>query len=81
MEARNLQLIRNGESNLKILFEKWVDDSSLSVHAKNLLNEAVICYKNNANRAALLLSYIGLIEIIRRRLLESSKPSEISEGE
>lgn len=66
---------------MKIYFENWLDNSTLSANAKSLFSEAVICYKNNANRAALLLSYIGFIEVIRKRLLESSKPSEISDNE
>lgn len=51
------------------------------MHAKNLFAESVICYKSNANRAALLLSYIGFIEIIRKRLFESPKPFEIIDNE
>lgn len=66
---------------MKIYFENWLDNSNLPAHAKNLFVEAVTCYKNNANRAALLLSYIGFIEIIRKRLLESPQPSEISVSE
>ena len=45
---------------MKNFFEKWLDNSTLPTHAKSLFAEAVLCYKNNANRAALLLSYIGL---------------------
>lgn len=66
---------------MKISFEHWLDNSNLSTHAKNLLHESVVCYKSNANRAALLLSYIGFIEIIRKRLLNSNKPSTITDGE
>ncbi len=66
---------------MKIFFEYWLDNSTLPTHAKNLFAEAVLCYKNDANRAALLLSYIGFIEIIRKRLFESPKPSDISDNE
>ena len=66
---------------MKTNFEIWLEDNIYYSNVLSLLNEAVICYKVSANKAALLLSYMAFTDIIRRRLLEAKKPDKIIEGE
>ncbi len=66
---------------MKISFEFWLNEKNLSANTKELFNEAIICYKAGANRAALLFSYIAFIELIKNRLLEANKPDEVTQGE
>lgn len=66
---------------MKTSFEIWLANNVEYSNARNLLNEAIVCYKASANKAALLLSYISFIDVIRKRLLEAKKPDDISEGE
>jgi hypothetical protein len=43
--------------------------------------EAVTCYKANANRAALLFSYLGFNLTLRSRILAAARPEDVPEGE
>ena len=45
---------------MKSRFELWMETAGLKSSVTKLLTEATTCYKANAHRAALLLSYIGL---------------------
>lgn len=62
-------------------FEQWMQTSELKASVIKLFTEAVTCYKSNAYRASLLLSYIAFVEIIRSRLLQAKKPSSVVDGE
>ena len=66
---------------MNIRFEKWMQASRLRASELKLLTEAVTCYKANAHRAALLLSFIAFVEIIRSRLLQAKKPNLVTDGE
>lgn len=66
---------------MKSRFELWMETAGLKSSVTKLLTEATTCYKANAHRAALLLSYIAFVEIIRSRLLQAKKPALITDGE
>lgn len=66
---------------MKINFEYWIEENLQREATRVLMNEAIICYKNSAYRAALLLSYIAFVDIVRYRLFEAKKPPEISESD
>lgn len=64
---------------LKLPFEEWILSQEIPKDAKDLINEAILCYKSNAYRASLLFSYLCFQTIIRDRLLNSQKPDNIPE--
>ncbi len=64
-----------------IKFEDWVEKQNFSERIKDLFNEAVICYKVSTYRASLLLSYLGLLNVLKERILRSPKPPEFVEQE
>jgi hypothetical protein len=66
---------------LKTDFEYWVEENLQRETTRILMKESIICYKNSAYRAALLLSYLAFIDIVRYRLFEAKKPLEVSENE
>lgn len=59
--------------------EKWILEkiNNLSLDAQSLFNESLLAYKINANRAALLFSYLGLLTIIKEIIISSKKPDGI----
>ncbi|MBL3844280.1 hypothetical protein IRV19_06620 [Bacillus cereus] len=65
---------------MKIPFEEWILSQEVSNDAKNLINEAIICYKADAYRAALLFSYLCFQTIVRDRMLNAHKPDNIPDG-
>jgi hypothetical protein len=46
-----------------------------------LLKESGLCYRVEAYRASLLLAWLGLMKLVRYRILNSTKPSEVEQGE
>lgn len=60
---------------MRLKFENWLEDNNFPENAKNLFADAVTCYKANANAPALLVSYIGMLFILKIRLLNSSMPA------
>ena len=65
---------------MKLPFEEWILSQEISADAKDLISEAIVCYKANANRAALLFSYLCFQTIIRDRMLNANRPDNIPEG-
>lgn len=59
---------------MKLSFERWIEQQRLTRDASLLFEEAVICYRARAYRAALTLSYLGFFAILRRRVLDSGPP-------
>lgn len=66
---------------MKLKFENWIEANNFSPAITEILVDAVNCYKNNVSRAALLLSYIAFMNILRYRILSSGKPNLFPEGE
>jgi hypothetical protein len=60
---------------MKLTIEKWLLDRGYSSNVKKLFNESVVCYKNDANRAALIFSYIGFLTILKETIIKSQIPS------
>ena len=66
---------------MKIQFEEWVNENSIPEEAKNLFYESVSCYRIGAYRSAFIMSYIGLQNILKQRILDAKiRPSGINEG-
>lgn len=66
---------------MKLRFEVWAKENKFSPAITEILVDAVSCYKNNVSRAALLLSYIAFMNILRDRILSSGKPNVFPHGE
>ncbi|MFD1130722.1 hypothetical protein [Paenibacillus sp. PDC88] len=62
---------------MKIDFELWIEKQhqTIPAAAKEIFDEAIICYKASAIRGAFILSYLGFITIVRERLLLSGQPN------
>lgn len=65
---------------MKIPFEDWLIKQNISEQARELLKEAILCYKSSAYRASLLFSYLTFQTILKDRVLEAKKPSAIPQG-
>lgn len=65
---------------MKLEFEEWILSQKIGDSAKELFEEAIICYKASAYRASLLLSYLGFQTIIRDRIIISKCPSGFPES-
>ncbi len=59
---------------MKLEFEIWYYSKVTNREAIELFNESCICYKVGAYRAAFLMSYLGLQNVLKERLLKSDKP-------
>lgn len=59
---------------MKLEFEKWLALQNISEAIEDTFQEAVSCYKASAYRAALLLSYVGFLSILRNRILSTNVP-------
>lgn len=59
---------------MKIAFEEWLDTQPCSEDARGCFEEAFLCYRINAYRAALLFSYMGFMSIVRDRVLVATSP-------
>lgn len=66
---------------MKLEIEKWLEKQNFSSEVTNLFEESITCYKASAYRASLLFSYLGFQSIIKERILNSEKPSNINEGQ
>lgn len=64
--------------NLKI--EKWIIDQKLSKKVTPLFDEAIKSYKASAYKAALLFSYLGLMTILKERIINAQPPPGIPQG-
>ncbi|KSU64598.1 hypothetical protein AS034_01815 [[Bacillus] enclensis] len=65
---------------MKIQFREWIYNQNISVRTTRLIDEAFICYKGEAYKAALLFSFIAFQNIIKERMLQSNRPPGIPEG-
>jgi len=66
---------------MKLSIEQWLDERHYSQNVQELFKEAVICYRNHAYRASLLLSYLGFLSIIRDTINKSKPPVDFIEQE
>jgi len=62
---------------MKLVFETWLDSKKLSEKSRHLFNESFICYKVGAYRGSFLFSYLGFLTIMKERIINSTKPSNI----
>lgn len=61
---------------MKIDFENWLDKQSyIKDDHRRIFDDAVLCYKNGIIRPALMLSYIGFLNIIKDRLQNAQPPT------
>lgn len=59
---------------MKLKFENWLDKNDFKIDAKHLFISAVKCYKADVQTAALLLSYLGFMVVLKHRILSANKP-------
>lgn len=59
---------------MRIKFELWIAEQKFSIPVRRIFAEAIVCYRSEAYRAAMVLSYIGFLSIIKERLLKASCP-------
>lgn len=62
---------------MKLEFEDWIYDQNINEDAIDLFREAFICFRSKAYRPSLLFSYLGLLTILKSRLLSSDKLQNI----
>lgn len=58
--------------------EKWAE-SNLSENGVALLNESIKCYKVGAYRSSFIMSYLAFKVTIKDRIINASKPDNITE--
>lgn len=63
---------------MRLQIEGWANDN-LEKNAIELMNEAVLCYKVGAYKAAYLLSYLAFKTTIRGRIIGAPRPEGVSE--
>ena len=64
-------------------FIKWLaiyDEFSEGTVLRDILNDAIRCYRHDIARPAFLLSYIAFMQAVRNNLLNSEKPDGFKEG-
>ncbi|WP_281989732.1 hypothetical protein [Aquimarina aggregata] len=59
----------------------WLDThkEKISRDSKKLFEEAILCYSIKAIRASLLFSYLGLLTIIKERIISAKEPEGLKE--
>lgn len=66
---------------MRLEFEKWYEEKINNNEAKQLFNEACLCYKVGAYRASFLMTYLGFQNILKERLLKFNvSPNGIPEN-
>lgn len=63
-------------------FVKWLnlyDEFREGTALRDILNDAIRCYRHDIARPALMLSYIAFIQAVRNNLLNSDKPEGFNE--
>ena len=60
-------------------FDRWISSQPIGDEAKELLEEAITCFKASAFRASLLLSYLGFQTVLKDRMLASQPPNGYSD--
>ncbi|MGE0567518.1 MAG: hypothetical protein AB7O73_06175 [Bacteroidia bacterium] len=66
---------------MKLPIESWIYERNYGTNIRRLFSEAVSSYKNNANRASLLFSYIGFLTIVKEAIIKAQRPSDFAEVE
>ncbi|MGB6128893.1 MAG: hypothetical protein WBG30_09095 [Psychrilyobacter sp.] len=66
---------------MKLEFEKYIETVVKSRDAKELYNESIVCYKAGAYRASYLMSYLGFMESVRYKIMNSNRPENYAQGE
>ncbi|MFC7443392.1 hypothetical protein [Laceyella putida] len=61
---------------MKLPMEKWLEEQDVSEQAKSTFQEAMICYKAGAYRAAYLFSYLFFMLVVRDRILQANYSEE-----
>ena len=61
--------------NILNIYDEFKDGTVL----RDILNDAIRCYRNGIARPALMLSYIAFIQAVRDNLLKSDMPKEFNE--
>lgn len=56
-------------------FEKWMKKQGFDSNILSLFNESIICHKVGAYKAAMILSYLGFMSVLKKRILNSDPPS------
>lgn len=62
---------------MKLKIQSWLENETFSETVNKIFSEAIICYKSDAYRASMVLSYIGFLTILKERLLQSTNPTGI----
>lgn len=62
---------------MKLKFQNWLDKQKFSRTVDSIFAEAIVCFKADAYRASMVLSYIGFLTIIKERMLVASCPNGI----
>jgi len=62
---------------MQLAIEKWLDSQKLSLEANSCFKESFTCYRIGANKAALLFSYLGFMNVIRGRIISAVRPAGI----
>ncbi|WBL25081.1 hypothetical protein [Zunongwangia sp. HGR-M22] len=65
---------------MRLEIEKWLEIQNFNENTEGLFGESILCFKNGAYRSSLLYSYLGFLNVIRYRILESSIPSGFQQG-
>lgn len=63
-------------------FVKWLnlyDEFAEGTALRDILNDAIQCYRNGIARPALMLSYIAFMQAVKSNLLNSEKPESFNE--
>lgn len=66
---------------MKLDFEKYIETVVKSRDARELYNESIVCYKAGAYRASYLMSYLGFMESVRYKIMNSNRPETYAQGE
>lgn len=66
---------------MRLPFEDWLDQQEFVETASDLFNEAIVCYKASAYRAAMLLSYLGFLNVLKSRMFNAALPNGIPIGQ
>jgi len=65
---------------MKLRIENWIDKNHFSEDTIMLFDDAIVCYKAGANRAALLFSYLAFMTVLKERIISGTRPSLFPES-
>ena len=64
---------------MRLSIESWLESSDAPQEARAAYEEAILCYRAKAYRAALLFSYVGMNLMLKTRILHANKPPTMDE--